>query len=154
MRRPASNCAWAKRMSNYSDDTFGMNCSGTVLQTTYNRIHPPSDGEDVGGNIFRRDCRLGLRWATRELPSQDAQRLRTFFKSSRTCVWLQGLSTWTLCCAYERTVAMVDQAVGLALLQCHVQRRKHQIGGHLLADGQPPRCVGSIQTYPARKPGR
>jgi len=48
-------------LSNYSDDTSGMNRSGTVLQTTYNRIHPPADGEDVGGNIFRRERRLGLR---------------------------------------------------------------------------------------------
>jgi hypothetical protein len=38
MRRPASNCkndcsfAWAKRMSNYSDDTFGMNCPGTCYK--------------------------------------------------------------------------------------------------------------------------
>src|SRR5260370_27225870 len=58
MRRPASNCkndcscAWAKRMSNYSDDTFGMNCPGTVLQTVYNRIHPPSDDKMLGAISF------------------------------------------------------------------------------------------------------
>jgi hypothetical protein len=40
----------------------------TVLQTVYNRIHRPSDDEMLGA-IF------GLRWATRALPSQDAQRL-------------------------------------------------------------------------------
>ena len=30
---------------------------------------------------------------------------------------------------------MVDDALGLALLQRHVQRREHQLGGHLLTDG-------------------
>jgi hypothetical protein len=65
MRRPASNCkndcscAWAKRMSNYSDDTFGMNCPGTVLQTVYNGIHPPSDDKMLGAISFEEIAALG-----------------------------------------------------------------------------------------------
>src|SRR4029078_9977658 len=66
--RPASNCkndcscAWAKRMSNYSDDTFGMNCAGTVLQQ-YIIESTRRLMTRCWGHVFRRDCRLGLRLA-------------------------------------------------------------------------------------------
>jgi hypothetical protein len=32
-------------------------------------------------------------------------------------------------------IAVMDHAVGFALLQRHVQRHKHQVGRHLFADG-------------------
>src|SRR6476620_8109426 len=64
----------AKRMSNLPDDTFGMICPGTVLQTVYNRIQPPSD-DRMGAATFEEIAALGCAGPPRELPSQGAQRL-------------------------------------------------------------------------------
>jgi hypothetical protein len=39
--------------------SFGLNCAGTVLQTLYNRIHPPSDDKMLGAISFEVIAALG-----------------------------------------------------------------------------------------------
>ena len=49
------------------------------------------------------------------------------------------------------SMAVVDHALGLALLQRHVERREHQFGSHLLADGPAHDAPAPYTSTMARK---